>query len=96
MSDIDAPDSPVALPDHWTLEFDSRGNVLLRAGDATGVALGWVTIDEKQRVFALGMCAPFGRSSKPHPDYQGKGWKVRLYAAAVTSLRDALFPIKMA
>lgn len=88
--------SPVKLPEHWALELDGSGNVLLKAGDATGYALGWVTIDEKQRVYALGMCRPRANAGQPHPEFQGRGWRERLYLAAVKELDDALFPIKMA
>lgn len=90
------PESPVKLPTYWALEYDSVGNVLLRAGDAAGSALGWATIDEKQRVFALGMCRPHGRASEPHPEYQGRGWRARLYGAAVEALGEAVLPIRKA
>lgn len=96
MSEAATPSSPVSLPPGWSLESDRRGMILVRANDAHGGALGWVTIDEAERAFALGICGPFGRASKPHPDYQGRGWRVRLYGAAIKELQDALFPIKMA
>lgn len=54
---------PVSLPPHWRTERDSVGNVLLEACDGNGGRLGWVTVDERGRCFALGM--PSKRAGKP-------------------------------
>lgn len=89
------PVSPVALPANWALEYDSMGNVVLRAGDPAGGALGYATIDERLRAFALGMCQP-RVESRGHPEYQGRGWRARLYFAAVETLGEAVLPLRKA
>lgn len=43
---------------------------------------GFVTIDMKRRLFALGMCQPRGN---PDPAFAGRNWKVALINAAITA-----------
>ena len=88
------PHLPVSLPGHWESEFDSAGNVVLCARDATGSARGFATIDERRRVFALGMCRPYGRASEPAPEFQGRGWRERLFAGAIQTLQEAVGPLE--
>lgn len=87
------PVLPIALPELWASEFDGfSGNVVLCAKDAAGNALGFATVDESRRVFALGVCRPYGKASAPAPEYQGFGWRKRLYTGAVQVLQEALAP----
>ena len=70
--------SETILPEGWTRE-ELRGY---------GVFLEWpghgaVTVDEKVRGFALGICPV-----RSGGDYSGHGWKERLYADAIKALQD--------
>lgn len=74
----------MTLPEDWTRE-EIRGY---------GIVLEWlghgcVTVDEDRRGFALGMCPVRERG-----DYTGKGWRERLYAAAINALQDVFLKTK--
>lgn len=91
MSDWVKVDVPAGLPAAWTAEAieDRRSHeVLITAFDSSGVQLGFVTVNETVRGFALGYC-------QVHRDRQianatGQGWKQRLYAAAIADLQRAV------
>lgn len=74
---------PIELPAGWRATSDQRG-VVIDAVDVDGRMQGSVTVCEKVRGFALGVCS-VRRPAESR--YVGRGWQVKLYSDAVTSLQ---------
>lgn len=75
---------PIELPAGWSIDTHPTFGTLITARQGFG-ALGYVTIDEQQRSFELGISAV--RCVRP---YIGRGWREKLYSAAVTALKSAI------
>ena len=82
------------LPPRWTAELQSDGTVLIvgKSDDASRQYIpdGYVTVSESLRNFALGLSPPHCKK-----DYQGRGWRTRLYTDAVRALQAALEPVSI-
>lgn len=79
---------PAELPHGWIAEAYRPNEVLITAVDEDGRALGSITVDESVRGFALGCCQV--RSHQQMQDATGRGWKQRLYEAAIAELERAI------
>jgi hypothetical protein len=74
----------IQLPEGWKKEDAPALGVVVSAPANFGGG-GHVTIDEKRRNFTLGQCQVFRRG-----DYEGRGWKERLYNDAISHLKSVL------
>ncbi len=73
-----------AVPAGWQVEpYGTPGVWVLSPGKFQG----FVTIDMKRRLFALGMGQPRGN---PDPAFAGRNWKVALVNAAVAAHQAAM------
>lgn len=88
MSDNALIQLPVALPPSWRAELSKTYGTVITAVDAAGRDVGYVTVDETVRNFALGVVRPrrLQRGAEP----TGRGWKAQLYEAAIARLREAI------
>lgn len=75
------------LPDGWIKERGAQANTfVLKSPEVAGKSSGgFVTIDEKQRGYAMGCYAHVS----PMP-YSGLGWKAMLYSDAAAALAQAV------
>ena len=74
---------PVKLPQGWLAEQSRSYGTIITAVASDGCHLGYVTVDEKARGFALGISpvrVPF--DLKPG----GRGWREKLYKDAIARL----------
>ena len=84
------------LPPRWTAVRQSDGTVRIAGFSAMSRAAhkyfpdGYVIVSESLRNFALGLSPPHCKK-----DYQGRGWRTRLYTDAVQALQAALEPVSV-
>lgn len=69
------------LPTGWIVEVDVSHGVILCAAEKRG----FVTVDERQRGFTLGISVVRKRGM-----YFGRNWKARLYLDAIAALNAAI------
>lgn len=79
---------PAELPPGWFAEAYRPHEVLITAVSEDGRSVGSVTVDETVRGFALGYCQV--RRHQQMQDATGRGWKQRLYEAAIAELERAI------
>ncbi|CAG9229134.1 hypothetical protein [Burkholderia vietnamiensis] len=77
---------PITLPEGWTSEPYGEEDVVILVAPKRA---GYVSVSEKRRNYTLGMGMP--RKSAIGPvAYSGRGWKAKLFTAALESLQRAL------
>ena len=81
-------DVPAQLPPCWFAEACRPHEVLITAVGEDGRAVGSITVNETVRGFALGCCQV--RRHQQMQDATGRGWKQRLYEAAIAELERAI------
>ncbi|KVH64469.1 hypothetical protein WS89_04075 [Burkholderia sp. MSMB1072] len=80
------PNIPITLPEDWTVEpYGVEDAVTIVAPGRSG----FVTVAEKRRNFMLGTGLP-RRSALGSINYSGRGWRAKLFTAAVESLQRAI------
>lgn len=81
-------DVPADLPPGWLAESYRAHEVLITAVGEDGQQIGSVSVNETVRGFALGYCQV--RRHQQMQDATGRGWKQRLYEAAIAELERAI------
>jgi hypothetical protein len=79
---------PADLPLGWKAESSKTYGTVITAVDEKGREMGYVTVDETVRNFALGVARP--RRLQHGAEPTGRGWKAQLYKAAIACLREAI------
>ncbi|WP_148095546.1 hypothetical protein [Burkholderia contaminans] len=80
------PNIPITLPEGWTVEpYGLEDAVTIVAPGRNG----FVTVAEKRRNFMLGTGLP-RRNALGTITYGGRGWRAKLFTAALEALQRAL------
>lgn len=81
-------DVPAELPPGWFAESYRDHEVIITAVGEDGQKIGSVSVNETVRGFALGYCQVLRHQQMQ--DATGRGWKQRLYEAAIAELERAI------